>query len=208
MTSKYLEEFEKLNTTTDSIYDLNGHKVLIILIDGTNLTSWDDVEWKHQSDSKYNDDVLYISEDLSGHENLSERYKKLKSLRAIVALGVSDIVKNMEGMFSGCESLKDISSLCSWNVSGVTSMKNMFKFCESLVDLDALKSWDVSKVNNMESMFQLCNNLTDLSALMNWDMSSVTNMESMFWGCSCLIDLSALSDWNVSSVEYMGGHVF
>ena len=50
---------------------------------------------------------MYISEDLSGYEDLSERYKKLKSLKAIVASGVSDNVKNMEGMFSGCESLED-----------------------------------------------------------------------------------------------------
>ena len=37
MTSEYLEEFEKLNTTTDSIYDLEDCEVLIILSDGTNL---------------------------------------------------------------------------------------------------------------------------------------------------------------------------
>ena len=46
MTSKYLKEFEELNTTTDSIYDLGDYEVLIILKDGTNLTSWDDVSKK------------------------------------------------------------------------------------------------------------------------------------------------------------------
>ena len=43
MTSKYLEEFEKLNTTTESIYELEDNDVLIILEDGTNLTEWNDV---------------------------------------------------------------------------------------------------------------------------------------------------------------------
>ena len=46
MAGEYLKEFERLNTTTESIHDLKGHKVLIILNDGTNLTSWEDVEWK------------------------------------------------------------------------------------------------------------------------------------------------------------------
>ena len=46
MTYECLKEFEKLNTTTKSIYDLGNLKVLIILKDGTNLTSWDDVKYK------------------------------------------------------------------------------------------------------------------------------------------------------------------
>lgn len=39
MTSKYLKEFEELNTTTDSIYDLGDLEVLILLKNGRNLTS-------------------------------------------------------------------------------------------------------------------------------------------------------------------------
>ena len=44
MISKQLREFELLNTVSESIYELNGLRVLIILKDGSNLTSWDDVE--------------------------------------------------------------------------------------------------------------------------------------------------------------------
>ena len=39
MTSKYLEEFEKLNTTTESIYELGDLEVLIILKIGMRVFS-------------------------------------------------------------------------------------------------------------------------------------------------------------------------
>lgn len=40
MAAKHLSKFEELNTTTDSIHELGKYPVLIILEDGTNLTSW------------------------------------------------------------------------------------------------------------------------------------------------------------------------
>lgn len=83
MTSKFLEEFEKLNKTCKSIYDLGDLNVLIILKDGTNLTDWSEVENK--------EDIIYVSEDLSAYGDLSERYKDLKSLKAIGALNVSNV---------------------------------------------------------------------------------------------------------------------
>ena len=49
-----LYDFEHLNTTTESIYELREFNVLIILIDGTNLTNWRDV--------KNREDILFISE--------------------------------------------------------------------------------------------------------------------------------------------------
>lgn len=90
---EYLEEFEELNTTCDSIYDLGDFKVLIILEDGTNLTDWEYVEYKEE--------VIYISEDLSDCSDLSEKYKGFSYLKGIVAFGVADNVKSMRGMF--CE---------------------------------------------------------------------------------------------------------
>ena len=66
--NRYFKEFEQLNTTTSSIYDLGDLEVLIILKDGTNLTSWMDVEDKN--------DVLYVSEDLSKKRYLYSRYER------------------------------------------------------------------------------------------------------------------------------------
>ena len=129
MISKQLREFELLNTTTQSIYELNELKVLIILKDGSNLTDWSFVENK--------DDIIYISEDLFGITDLTGRYEDLINLKAIVAFGFGE-VHNMERVFKGCESLADISSLKSWDVSNVVSMASMFEGCQSLSDISAL----------------------------------------------------------------------
>ena len=91
MTNKYLKEFEKLNTTTESIYDLGDLKVLIILKDGTNLTDWKDVENKK--------DIIYVSEDLTNHTCLKENYKGLKSLKAIVTSDLPDKITELNSMF-------------------------------------------------------------------------------------------------------------
>ena len=102
MISKQLREFELLNTTTQSIYELNELNVLMILKDGSNLTRLEYVDDK--------EDIIYISEDLFGKTDLANRYAGLTSLKAIVAFGFGD-VKNMEGMFAGCEELADVYSL-------------------------------------------------------------------------------------------------
>ena len=196
--NKCLKEFEELNKTCDSIYNLGDHKVLILLKDGTNLTSWNEVENR--------EDIIYISEDLSGVTDLSFRYHGLKSLKGIVAFGVGDNVKSMEYMFNKCYDLKDISSLKDWDVSGVTDMGHMFFRCSGLSDLSALAGWDVSGVTDMHHMFLGCS-VVDLSALAGWDVSGVSNMEYMFNFCHRLEDISALAGWDVSGVADMH-HMF
>ena len=39
MDADYLNEFEQMNETTESVFDLGEHELLIVLNDGTNLTS-------------------------------------------------------------------------------------------------------------------------------------------------------------------------
>lgn len=192
---KCLQEFEKLNKTTDSIYDLGNLNALIILKDGTNLTRWLDVDNKSE--------VLYVSEDLSGYTDLSRRYSGLTSLKAIVATGVSANVTNTEGMFRSCESLVDISSLKDWNVSNVCNMRSMFHGCRSIRDFSGLKDWDVSRVENMQGMFNSCRSLENLNFMKDWRVSNVTNMNHMFYSCWGLNDLSALKNWDVSRVGNM-----
>ena len=75
MAKIYLYDFEHLNTTTESIYELRDFNVLIILTDGTNLTNWEDVENR--------EDVLFVSEDLFGVTSLEGRYKDMKNLKAM-----------------------------------------------------------------------------------------------------------------------------
>ena len=190
-----LNEFEELNTTTDSIYDLGEYEVLIILKGGTNLTSWDDVEDEN--------DILYISEDLSDCTDLSDKYMNLKSLKAIVAMNVTTDVTNMDHMLSGCSSLEDISDLKNWDTSNVTDMNGMFSNCSSLVDISPLKDWDTSKVTDMNGMFDGCSSLEDILPLKDWDTSNVTDISGMFYACSSLIDTFALKDWDTNNVKFM-----
>lgn len=193
--SEYLKEFEELNTTTSSIYDLEGLDVLIILKDGTNLTCWGDVENKR--------DIMYVSEDLSKCHDLSGRYSSMTSLTAIVVADAPAYIFSTENMFYSCESLVDISSLKNLVVSDVTSMRGMFHGCKSIKDFSALKEWDVSNVLNMDGMFNTCRNFSDLNPLMYWDVSNVVSMKYMFFGCWSLTELSALVHWNVFKVEDM-----
>ncbi len=191
MTSKYLMEFEELNTTCKSIYDLENLDVLIILNDGSNLTSWDDVENK--------DEVIYVSEDLSSYTSLKGKYMFFESLKAIVACGVTDKVTNMKDMFCGCKALADISSLKSWDVSNVRNMDGMFADCRALTNLSPLGLWDVSSVRSLERMFFFCKCLTDISPLANWNLSSLNASYTggMFEGCSYSLDFSVIKDVDV-----------
>lgn len=191
----YLKEFAKLNTTTNSIYDLGDYGVLIILKDGSNLTSWDDVENK--------EDVLYVSEDLSEFIDLTGKYKDLSSLKSILAMNVTCSVTNMKYMFSGCSSLEDISSLKDWNTGNVGDMNGMFNGCASLQDISALKDWNVSNVGDMNGMFDGCTSLEDISALKDWDVANVADLSGMFYSCSALIDTFALKNWDIGNVKFM-----
>ena len=108
-----LRDFEALNTTCESIYELGDVKVLIILKDGENLTDYLDIENPK--------DVIYISEDLSCRADL-ERYYYLgeifertygdnsplfirytqnpfKNIKAMVVQRVSSNVTSLNDMF-------------------------------------------------------------------------------------------------------------
>lgn len=191
----YIDEFEKMNTITKSIYDLGEHEVLIILNDGVNLTSWDDVENKEY--------IVYLSEDLSDYTDLSGKYNGLKSLKAIVAVNMQSNVTNMKDMFSGCSSLEDISSLKDWNTGNVADMNGLFKGCSSLKDISPLKDWNCKNVEDMNGMFDGCTSLNDISALKDWNTCNVADLSGMFYGCISLIDMFSLKNWDTSSVKFM-----
>ena len=191
----YLNDFEHLNTTTESIYELREFNVLIILTNGTNLTNWDDVENR--------EDIQYISEDLFGETHLAGRYKGLKNLKAIVTFGVGNVASTRD-MFSGCESLVEISSLSKWDVSRVNDVSNMFKGCSSLENISPLANWNMSSVIDMSCMFMGCSSIEDISPLANWDVSNVDDMHYLFSDCRSIRNVSALRDWDVGNVKDMG----
>ena len=104
------------------------------------------------------------------------------------------------GMFSGCKSLTSLD-LSSFDTSQVTGMGSMFSGCASLTALD-LSSFDTSKVRDMEGMFYDCSSLTSLD-LSRFDTSKVTSMSSMFRGCESLTTIYCNSSWSAGHSDDM-----
>ena len=190
-----LDQFENLNTTCESIHDLGDLDVLIVLKDGTNLTSWEGLEDRSE--------VLFVSEDLSNQDNLIGKYRDMTGLKAIVTTEISDKVTSLENMFMGCFSLTDISSLKDWDVSNICSMKGMFNECNSLNDLSPLSGWNVVNVGTMNSMFENCFSLGSVSSLWQWKTFKLSDMGHMFDDCHSMEDIFGLKYWDVGNVENM-----
>ena len=207
-----LNEFEELNTTCKSIYELGDVKVLIILNDGENLTDYLDIENPEV--------VIYISEDLSSKVNL-ERYYYLgevfekvygdnspvfvrytqnpfKNVKAMVVRGVSGSVTSLKDMFRGLENLKTISGLDTWNVSNVNRIDSLFMECRNLEAISGLDTWDVGNVHDMTWAFNECMCLENISDLKNWDVGNVKSMRGMFKYCRGLNEISAVESWNLN----------
>lgn len=198
-----LKDFENLNTTAPSIYDLGEHKVLIVLKDGTNLNSWSDVEYLR--------DILYISEDLSDVDDLSSYYYEKASsaysdfhispfrrLKAIVAQNVESDIISIDYMFYKLGNIKTISGLDSWNTRNVVDMKFLFAYCENLEVVSGIESIDIGNVRNMNSMFYGCEKMSNFNPLKSWDVKDVLDMDYMFAMCSSFNDLTPILDWDIN----------
>lgn len=207
-----LRDFEALNTTCESIYELGDVKVLIILKDGENLTDYLDIENPK--------DVIYISEDLSCRADL-ERYYYLgeifertygdnsplfirytqnpfKNIKAMVVQRVSSNVTSLNDMFNGLENLKTISGLDTWDVSNINTMDSLFMECRNLKTISGLESWDVGNIRDMTWAFNECMSLKDISDLENWNVGNVKSVRGMFKYCHGLNDISPIESWNLS----------
>ena len=91
---------------------------------------------------------------------------------------ISNVIKDMGSMFSGCENFN--CDLSKWDVSNVKYMGSMFCHCENFTG-QGLEKWDVSNVENMNAMFYNCKNFDcDLS---KWDVSNVKDIKFTFCGC-------------------------
>ena len=60
---------------------------------------------------------------------------------------------NLEGMFLGVCSLKNIEELKYLNTKEVNNFSDMFSGCSSLSDIKPLQNWNVSNENNFEDIF-------------------------------------------------------
>ena len=196
MNTDYLKDFEEMNNTTENVFDLGESGLLIILKDGTNFTSWEDI---------YDfDDVLYISEDLSKLEGSSKSHL-CDNAEVIIIKNYTDSLqfgfykKSIKSLFSKFDSLIAFYAI-NWDISKEIDIRNMFFHCHSL-EYVFLENWDTSNVETFWGMFAGCCSLKTLDGLENFDLSSAVKMESMFESCFSLEDVSFASDWDMSNVE-------
>ncbi len=161
--------------------------------------------------------------------NLFDSFSMVESFEGLEYFDTSN-VKNMDGMFSKCTSLRnlDLSALNTSNVEimtfmflrdknltnlnlsnfdtrKVTNMKHMFRECSALENLD-ISYFVTDQVMDMQYMFHMCSNLKTLN-LSNINTTKVTNMQYMFNECSALttVDLNNFDTSNVTSMSHMFG---
>lgn len=194
-----LVDFEKLNTTTKSIYELGDTNCLIILKNGENLTDFSEV--------KDLTDIIYISQDLSGENDLSSYFfhKKfsfsrygdnlLKNVKVIVALNVQSSVTSLKFMFYDLKSLKTVSGLDSWDTSNISDLSGMFAYCTNLETVNGLESFDVGNVKNMQYMFKRCEKIKNIGVIKDWKINDECEFEKMFEGCSVFVKMEFYSNW-------------
>ena len=111
---------------------------------------------------------------------------------------------NMELMFSGCSSLKEIKGINNFNTINVTNMGGMFQGCYELEYLD-LSNFITMNVTNMAGMFNECHKLKEIKGINNFNTINVTNMRAMFQECKEIqyLDLSNFNTMNVTDMECM-----
>ena len=130
----------------------------------------------------------------------------LKNIDDLKYLNTKEI-NNFSYVFYNCTSLSDIKALQNWNVSNVDDFSYMFGQCLSLSEIKPLQNWNVSNGNNFEGMFNGCSLLSDIKPLQNWNVSNGNNFSYMFNNCKSLSNIKALGNWNVSNGKYFS-HMF
>ena len=132
--------------------------------------------------------------------DLTYMFGNCSSLISVSIFYISKI-KNINGMFSGCASLKSLPDINDWDTSNITNMSFLFNGCSSLLSLPDITDWNTSNVNDMSWMFNGCRSLTSSPDISKWDTSKVNNMSAMFNGCSGLKSLPDINEWDISNVD-------
>ena len=172
-----LREFEKLNITTESIYDLGSYDVLIILDNGTNLTDWSEVtdtnRIKFISENLSNADKIVkqkyaYTDKIVGYEDYQDpatdywHQKEIHSyefnqINSIVISGITKSITDLGMMFTS--SRVQTISFNDCDVSNVENINGMFSYCGKLKYLYGLDSWNINKVDYLYRLLSDCTSL-------------------------------------------------
>ena len=111
---------------------------------------------KDEKVSKIKVILNYEGDSLSELFGLSLNIKKIKFNKFR-----NKTIKNMEHMFSGCDSLEEID-ISKLKTDNVTNMNNMFCCCSNLQELN-LTNFNTINVIDMSSIFSGCKKLNKLN---------------------------------------------
>lgn len=174
-------------TTSDAIPD-NKHFIDLSKSNDMSIVGW------------YNEDetILYIApkygDKIIIDKSSANMFQDCENLEKITGLQMLDTsnVTNMNSMFSGCISLKELD-LSSFNTDNVCSMEYMFSGCMKLEKID-LSNFNTQNVVSMEGMFDHCKKLKRLN-LSHFNVESVINTAYMFFNCENLSNLKLSIKW-------------
>ena len=118
--------------------------------------------------------------------------------------------ENSGDFFYEMRAISNLSTISTWDTSGVMDMNDMFRYTgynATAFTLD-LSSWKTSTVTNLENMFSYAgyNATTFTLDLSSWNTSNVTSVVGMFSYAgrnAATWSIGDLSSWNTSSVTNM-----
>lgn len=173
---------------------------------GLKAIGWtdEDIEYYQQYGINWNaeDDIFHTVTDenkaLYGVLNANNIADYKNSIVYLPKIDTSD-VRDMSGLFAGCNSLVAIPLL---DTSKATTMESMFSQCYNLTTIPLL---DTSKVVTMESMFYGCYLLKVIPAI---NTSKATAIDAMFAECHSLISVPQLDTSNVTTMRNMFGSCY
>lgn len=108
---------------------------------------------------------------------------------------------NVYGMFSGVESLIEISGLENINISETKSFCGLFCRCKNLTRISDISTWNCSNVEVFGSLFSEYSQLSEIPDISGWNTSKITDFSYLFYNCSNLNSLPDLSGWDFSKAN-------
>ena len=92
--------------------------------------------------------------------SLMDKFRLVKGDNHIKLIIINEIT-NLESMFEGCNTLKNIDELKYLNTKNCTNFSRLFSGCSLLSDISSLEYWNISNGKYFMSMFDGCTSLSD-----------------------------------------------
>ena len=111
-------------------------------------------------------------------------------------------VKDISGMFSGCENLKKNLYTGITNTDSLINMVGVFNKCKNIESLPDISKWNTTKVEKAKGLFSECTKLKVIPKNLNlWRFKKGTNYDEILEKCS-LVDLGKLkNEWKRNEIQ-------